>query len=421
MENLAWMERKKVVFYRGLKNKNFQHPMRRGARNFSRLLSYLPSDYKSGCFVGRIQMEQGPCVVSLRNGILSNITKSFPTVSHLLSHDEPIAAIDSALSSSDVITESIESIFANSTLKEKFPFLLAPNDIQSIKAAGVTFAASLLERVIEEQAKGSPERATEIRKTLHATVGTELTNVKPGSKQALLVKQSLIERGLWSQYLEVGLGEDCELFTKSQPLSAVGFGSKVGILRKSTWNNPEPEIVLCINSKGKIVGCTLGNDVNLRDIEGRSALLLGKAKDNNASCSIGPFIRFIDNSSFTLDDIRNATLKMSITGVDNFSLSGESNMKLISRDITEIAEQAINRNHQYPDSLVLFVGTMFSPTKDRDAPGKGFTHKVGDIVEISSTKLGCLINTVDYCDQITPWTFGIRDLFQNLASRNIKF
>src|SRR5690606_27366505 len=102
--------------------------------------------------------------------------------------------------------------------------------------------------------------------------------------------------GVWSQYLEVAIGKDAEIFTKTQPMASVGFGAQIGIHPESHWNNPEPEVVLAVARTGKIRGATLGNDVNLRDYEGRSALLLGEAKDQNASCAIGPFIRLFDET-----------------------------------------------------------------------------------------------------------------------------
>jgi fumarylacetoacetate (FAA) hydrolase family protein len=379
--------------------------------------SFLPRDYKKGTFVGRIQTLQGPSLVALSKGSLYDITSAFPTCSHLIRTLNPTHSIQSHCKTLVPMVGNVDSLFENTKTKT-LPHLLSPNDIQSIKAAGVTFATSLIERVIEEQAQGDPTKSHEIRTHFQQLIGSHLSNVKPGSKEAHLLKKTFQDQNLWSQYLEVGLMEDCELFTKAQPMSAVGFGASVGILRKSTWNNPEPEIVLVINPKGEIVGVTLGNDVNLRDIEGRSALLLGKAKDNNASCSIGPLIRLLDES-YTLDDVRKEEIRLEIKGQDGFQLEAISSMKHISRDITELSQQTLNENHNYPDSLVLFVGTMFSPTMDRDLPGKGFTHKPGDIVTISSDRLGTLMNTVQYCDEIPPWTFGIVDLMQNLSKRHL--
>ena len=293
-----------------------------------------------------------------------------------------------------------------------------PVDLQSLKAAGVTFAISLIERVIEEQAKGDTTAAESIRKTIADEIGTNLANVKPGSEEAMNLKSALIKRGLWSQYLEVGIGPDAEVFTKSQPMSAVGVGAEIGIHPKSTWNNPEPEIVVVVNSSGKTVGATLGNDVNLRDFEGRSALLLGKAKDNNASCAIGPFIRLFDNT-FGLDDVRRADVTLRVEGDDDFVLDGFSTMTAISRDVLDLVGQTINANHQYPDGFVLFLGTLFAPIKDRDEPGMGFTHKIGDSVAIASPKLGTLVNRVNVCDKITPWKFGVSALMRNLRKREI--
>jgi fumarylacetoacetate (FAA) hydrolase family protein len=296
--------------------------------------------------------------------------------------------------------------------------LLAPNDLQAVKAAGVTFADSMLERVIEERAKGDATRAAEFRKGLQDDLQLDLASIKPGSEAAAAAKARLSQEGLWSQYLEVGLGPDAEIFTKSQTLSAVGTGALIGIHPKSSWNNPEPEVVLAVSSKGEIKGATLGNDVNLRDFEGRSALLLSKAKDNNASCAVGPFIRLFDDT-FGLDDVRNAELTLTVTGTDQFVMTGSSSMKRISRDPADLVAQTWCAEHQYPDGFMLYLGTLFAPTQDRDAPGKGFTHKIGDVVSISSPKFGTLRNEVTTSDKAPQWTFGIRDLIKSLSERGL--
>jgi fumarylacetoacetate (FAA) hydrolase family protein len=296
--------------------------------------------------------------------------------------------------------------------------LLAPCDVQAIKACGVTFAVSLLERVIEEQAGGDPGRAADIRSSLRELIGTDLAKIKPGSAAAMRLKEELKRRGAWSQYMEVGIGEDAEVFTKSQPMSAVGFGAEVGLYPTSAWNNPEPEVVLAVNAAGRAVGATLGNDVNLRDIEGRSALLLGKAKDNNGSCAIGPFVRLFDDD-FTLDTIREASVSLLIEGEDGFVLEGVSHMREISRDPLDLVSQTCGAHHQYPDGFMLFLGTMFSPIKDRDAAGGGFTHHLGDLVTISTPALGALVNTVRLSTKIAPWRFGVRALYRNLAARGL--
>ena len=287
-----------------------------------------------------------------------------------------------------------------------------------IKAAGVTFADSLLERVIEEQAKGDPAQAEAVRGRVVDLLGGSLAGLVPGSEAAMKLKQLLIQQQLWSQYLEVGIGPDAEVFTKAPLLSAVGTGAEIGIHPQSQWNNPEPEIVLAVNSRGEIAGVTLGNDVNLRDFEGRSALLLSKAKDNNASCAIGPFLRLFD-ASFSLDDVRRCTVELEVVGQDGYVLRGQSSMARISRDPVDLVAQTLNANHQYPDGFMLFLGTMFAPTEDRDHPGGGFTHKLGDVVRISSARLGTLENTVNSSDRIAPWTFGLRQLFANLAARGL--
>jgi fumarylacetoacetate (FAA) hydrolase family protein len=302
-------------------------------------------------------------------------------------------------------------------LRER-PWLLAPIDLQAVKASGVTFVVSLLERVIEEQAKGSPEKAASIRNDIHALIGHDLSKLVPGSPQAMQIKQALIAKGVWSQYLEVGIGPDAEIFTKSQPMSAVGPGADIGILSTSTWNNPEPEIAVVVASTGRIVGATLGNDVNLRDVEGRSALLLGKAKDNNASCALGPFIRLFGDG-FTLDDVKQAEIRLTVDGPEGYRLEGASSMSQISRSPESLVNAAMGVNHQYPDGFVLFLGTMFAPIQDRDVAGQGFTHKIDDLVSIESTFLGRLVNRVRHCDDCPPWVFGASHLMRSLASRKL--
>ncbi len=373
-----------------------------------------------GCFIGRVWVpELGPILVVLRGDEIFNITsREAPTMRDLLEMDDPASYVmgvtgQQLANLSDLEEESI--IAQNDPSKRH---LLAPNDLQSVKAAGVTFARSMVERVIEERAAGDPQAADAIRSRIGDLMGSSLSNITPGSDEAEKVKHALIKEGLWSQYLEVGIGPDAEVFSKAQILSAVGWGAPVGLHPKSVWNNPEPEIVLAVNSKGIIKGATIGNDVNLRDFEGRSALLLSKAKDNNASASIGPFIRLFDNS-YSMADVRSAELAMTVTGNDGFVLKGQSLMSEISRDPTDIVAQTVNENHQYPDGLMLYLGTLFAPTEDRDMPGEGFTHKVGDRVKISATGLGSLTNDVRKCGDCAPWTFGPSALMRNLAARNL--
>ncbi len=296
------------------------------------------------------------------------------------------------------------------------PHLLAPADLQSLKACGVTFVDSLLERVIEEHCGGSAARAADARREIEAQIGNQLRSIRPGSAEADSLKLALQARGLWSQYLEVGLGRQVEVFTKAQPLSAVGLGADIGLHRESAWNNPEPELVLAVSASGRIAGCTLGNDVNLRDFEGRSALLLGAAKDNNASCAIGPFIRLLDDG-FGLDQVRKLAIGLAIEGTDGFLLQGRSEMAAISRELEDLVAQTVGPHHQYPDGFMLFTGTMFVPTRDRSASGAGFTHRQGDLVRIDCPQLGTLLNRVGYSDQVPPWTFGAAQLMRNLAAR----
>jgi len=382
--------------------------------------AHLPHDLPDALLVGRVWRADvnGPSVVVVRNGEVFDITALAPTVSDLLEREDLVAFARSAAGESLGRVEAlIETALKNE--ESTAPRLLAPADVQAIKACGVTFAVSLLERVIEEQAGGNPAKADELRKTLLQDIGADLSAIKPGSPEAEKLKQQFIARGAWSQYMEVGIGPYAEVFSKSQPMSAVGFGADVGLHPESKWNNPEPEIVLAVNSRAQAVGATLGNDVNLRDIEGRSALLLGKAKDNNASCGLGPFIRLFDER-FTIDTVRNAELRLVIEGAeDEFRLDGESRMREISRDPLDLVSQTCGAHHQYPDGFMLFLGTMFSPIKDRGAQGAGFTHKLGDRVTISTAALGALVNHVQRSDQVAPWTFGVRALYRNLAQRGL--
>ncbi|MEQ8659073.1 MAG: fumarylacetoacetate hydrolase family protein [Hyphomicrobiales bacterium] len=361
----------------------------------------------------------GPSVVTVREGDVVDITSKYaPTVRDVCELDDPARYVAGA--QGDVLG-SLEKIMAAPVGDETVTHILAPCDLQAVKACGVTFASSMVERVIEERAAGDPSAAQAIRTRIGALIGESLKNITPGSEAAMAVKQALIQEGLWSQYLEVGIGPDAEVFSKAQVLSSVGYGAKVGLHPSSKWNNPEPEIVLTVSSKGAIIGATLGNDVNLRDIEGRSALLLSKAKDNNASCAIGPFIRLFDDE-FTLDTVRKQTLTLHVEGPDGFVMHGHSDMAQISRDPADLVAQTLGAHHQYPDGILLFLGTLFAPTQDRDpegAPGDGFTHKLGDVVTISSPDLGRLTNTVDLSTSCPPWTFGTRAFMANLATRNL--
>ena len=371
--------------------------------------------FRTGTFVGRVWSEAagGPCVVHLRNGAAYDVTSpETPTLRDLTEAEDPLGYLERAEARP---LASVDALLQGGAQGVK---LLAPVDLQAVKACGVTFARSMLERVIEERAAGAPERAAEIRERIATLIGTSLRDLEAGSPEAERVKAALIEDGLWSQYLEVGIGPDAEVFSKAQTLSSVGHGDAVGLHPKSTWNNPEPEIVLSVNSRGTIVGATLGNDVNLRDFEGRSALLLSKAKDNNASCSIGPFLRLFDDS-YDLDNVRRAELDLLVTGEDGFTLIGKSSMSEISRDPLDLVAQTVGRHHQYPDGFVLFLGTLFAPIEDRDRPGAGFTHKIGDKVRISNEELGTLENVVRLSTDCPPWTFGLSALTRNLATRRL--
>ena len=380
----------------------------------------LPVDGVAGTLIGRAWVPgriAGPSPIVLRSDGVFDLSEHFATLSDLLETPSPLA---SARQAPGTFLASVEDLLANTGphADPAKPFLLPPLDLQVIKAAGVTFAASMIERVIEEQAGGDAARAEAVRATVHGVIGDNLRSIVPGSEQAMRLKAYLIEQGMWSQYLEVGIGPDAEIFTKAPVLAAVGSGSQIGIHPASQWNNPEPEVVLAVDSRGRIHGATLGNDVNLRDIEGRSALLLSKAKDNNASCAIGPFIRLFDEQ-FSLDDVRACEVDLQVHGEDGYRLHGCSSMSQISRDPQDLASQTLNANHQYPDGFLLFLGTLFAPTEDRDHAGGGFTHKLGDRVSISSPLLGGLHNQVNHSCNAAPWTFGVGALLRNLAARGL--
>ncbi|MBM3489207.1 MAG: fumarylacetoacetate hydrolase family protein [Alphaproteobacteria bacterium] len=381
----------------------------------------LPGGGFAGSFVGRAFVPGepgGPSPVLLRDDGVFDLSQRYATLADLLAADDPARA---ARTSPGRHLDSVADLLANSAhdrRDERRAYLLAPADLQALKACGVTFVRSMLERVIEDRAKGDPAAAEGIRKAIAGELGASLREVAPGSPAALRVKQLLQQRGLWSPYLEVGIGPDAEIFTKAQPMAAVGTGALIGIHPQSTWNNPEPEVVLAIAPDGRIVGATLGNDVNLRDVEGRSALLLGRAKDNNGSCALGPWLRLVDGS-FGLDDIRRLVVRLRVEGEDGFVLDGASPLSEISRDIADLAGQALGAHNQYPDGLMLFTGTMFAPTADRDAPGLGFTHHTGDLVAISAPAIGTLVNQVGQTDRIPPWRFGSLALLRNLAARGL--
>ncbi len=371
--------------------------------------SALPADWRSALLLGRIDLGDGPTPVLIKDGQVFDMSGVAPTVSALVAGGDFDTTAGRPLGALETLSLSAAT--------DAPARLLSPIDLQCVKAAGVTFAVSAIERVIEERARGDASKAAEVRGRLESRIGGSVRLVVPGSEEAAALKQALIDDGMWSQYLEVAIGPDAEIFTKSPTLSTVGWGGPIGIRSDSTWNNPEPEVVLLVDAQGTVVGATLGNDVNLRDFEGRSALLLSKAKDNNASCSIGPFIRLFDDG-FTLDDVRASEVTLKIEGEDGYVLDGHSSMREISRDPEDLVVQAMSEHH-YPDGFVLFLGTLFAPTKDRDEPGRGFTHKMGDVVSISNPKLGSLVNRVTTSRDAPAWTLGISGLMNNLARRGL--
>ena len=381
----------------------------------------LPEDWPAGAFAARVMTPDGPSAIALLGGAAFDMTPAFGTVSAWLNAEDPVGAIRRA---GVPVPLDLAAVLANSAQDARdptrAPFLLAPVDLQAVKACGVTYVRSMLERVIEERCRGDAARAEAVRAEVRSIIGDDLSAVRPGGAEAVRLKAALVEKGWWSQYLEVGIGPDAEIFTKCPPMAAVGTGARIGVHPASEWSNPEPEVALAVNARGAVVGAMLGNDVNLRDVEGRSALLLGRAKDNNASCALGPMLRlFDDGGGFALEDVRRAEIRLTIEGSDGFRLDETGAVGAISRDPMDLVGQLIGPHHQYPDGVVLFLGTPFSPAKDRAGPGLGFTHRPGDRVRIASPRLGALVNEVASTDECPPWTFGVGALMRSLARRGL--
>jgi fumarylacetoacetate (FAA) hydrolase family protein len=392
-----------------------------------------PGGPTSGRLIGRVHLPAGACPrgiggptpVLVREGVVLDLTGVAPTVADLLEGDDLVAV--RAAADLPVVGPLAEVIAASHHTRRRADeaHLLAPFDLQVVRACGVTFATSLIERVIEEGARGDAAEARRIRERLAVAIGSDLAAIEPGSARAAALKAELIAAGRWSQYLEVGIGPDPEIFTKAPVLASVGTGQQVGVRGDSAWNNPEPEVVLAVDSRGRIRGATLGNDVNLRDMEGRSALLLGEAKDNNASCAIGAFIRLFDepgsatSDPFTLETLMAGEVALEVSGQDGFETAGANRLSEISRPPRALVNHAMGARHQYPDGLALFLGTMFVPTADRLGPGSGFTHRPGDRVTIRERRLGSLVNWVGFSESLPRWDLGIRGLMANLAARGL--
>jgi fumarylacetoacetate (FAA) hydrolase family protein len=377
----------------------------------------LPQDASEALLIGRLwdPETQGPRPVLFHEGDLLDLFDQAPTVSALLNRNDLPEVLERVRLEGARSWDLRDALNPPEDSGDSSLHLLSPVDLQAVKACGVTFVDSMIERVIEERCAGDLTLAEQMRSQVLASIGGSLAGLRPGSEEAARVKEVFVREGFWSQYLEVGIGPDPEVFTKAPVLSTVGYGERIGIPSFSSWNNPEPELVLMVDSQGTIRGCTLGNDVNLRDVEGRSALLLGMAKDNNGSAALGPFIRLFSDS-YTLDDARQETIRLTVRGTDGYTLTGTNSVQRLSRPFEELVGAAYGRHHQYPDGFALFTGTLFAPNEDRNAPGMGFTHETGDIVEISSSRLGTLTNAVEPTEKLAPWTYGIGNLLEYVVN-----
>jgi len=377
----------------------------------------LPSDGYAGTLVGRALFPgvfPGPCVVAIREDGVHNISGTVPTMAQLLNAPNPLATLQRALRNC-VYLGPLESLLENSTPSTHDPlkpYLLTPIDLQAVKAVGLTFVNGLLQRFADDN--GGAATVAKMEKA----AGVALGKILPGSEEAARLRTALMEDGLWNDTLEVGFGPDVELFTKAQPLSAVGTGAEIAVLPTSKQTFAEPEVVLMLNADGKICGATLGCDMTARDVEARSLLLLGRAKDQNATCAVGPFIRLFDQT-FSLPNVQGMNLTYAFEGADDAVFTDTGSMDQIGRGLITLARQVVNEHHGYPDGVALFTGCMFKAPSSRGASDTPFTHQVGDVVIIKASPLGTLINRVNTTDKVRPWSFGMSDLMANLANRQL--
>jgi len=173
-----------------------------------------------------------------------------------------------------------------------------------------------------------------------------------------------------------------EIFFKSLPEKVAGPGDPVGIRKDASWNVPEPELALVINSVGRIVGFTIGNDMSSRDIEGENLLYLPQAKVYDRSCAIGPVILV----GTTESEIRECVISMTIHRDEACVFQGETSLNHIKRPFEELAGY-LCRSQSFPTGAILLTGTGV-------VPGDHFTLHAGDLIRIDVTGIGRLENHV---------------------------